>query len=120
MKNNLIKFTLLLLSFVAFSQLQAQEPARKGKANPEKAFAKMDTNGDQVIDMQEFMAAKEMRAAKRAEKGKETKKGNPEKTFGKMDADQSGGVSMDEFMAFKESKMAKRAKRKARKAQSGE
>ncbi|MBJ7327969.1 MAG: EF-hand domain-containing protein [Chthoniobacterales bacterium] len=68
---------------------RAEEGADKPKADPTKAFAKMDANSDGTVTKEEFMATP--KAQKDPEKAA--------KKFGKMDTDANGSLSLDEFKA---------------------
>jgi EF-hand domain pair len=68
---------------------RAEEGADKPKADPAKAFAKMDANSDGTVTKEEFMASP--KAQKDPEKAA--------KKFGKMDTDANGSLSLDEFKA---------------------
>lgn len=89
---DLMKRTFLAL-VVATSALllpaRAEEGAEKPKADPAKAFAKIDTNSDGSVTKAEFMASP--RGQKDPEKAA--------KKFTKMDADANGSVNLDEFKA---------------------
>ena len=88
-----MKRSSLALVAIATSALllpvRAEESADKPKADPAKAFAKIDANSDGSVTKAEFMASP------RGQK-------DPEKAankFTKMDADANGSVSLDEFKA---------------------
>ena len=68
---------------------RAEEGADKPKADPAKAFAKIDANSDGSVTKAEFMASP--RGQKDPEKAA--------KKFTKMDADANGSVNLDEFKA---------------------
>jgi Ca2+-binding EF-hand superfamily protein len=89
---DLMKRTFLAL-VVATSALlfpaRAEEGADKRKADPAKAFAKIDANSDGSVTKAEFMASP--RGQKDPEKAA--------KKFTKMDADANGSVTLDEFKA---------------------
>tara|TARA_R110002049_G_C9175812_1_gene562629 strand:+ start:8557 stop:8850 length:294 start_codon:yes stop_codon:yes gene_type:complete len=87
----LIKIGVTVLGLLAFSQVNAQE--KKDKKGPEVAFAKLDTNKDGKISLDEFKA----RVVK-AKEGDENKKPmDPAKVFAKKDANSDGFIDMDEF-----------------------
>ena len=88
-----MKRSSLALVAIATSALllpvRAEESADKPKADPAKAFAKIDANSDGSVTKAEFMASP------RGQK-------DPEKAankYTKMDADANGSVSLDEFKA---------------------
>jgi Ca2+-binding EF-hand superfamily protein len=90
----LIKIGVVVLSLLAFSQVEAQEKKGKGKG-PEAAFAKLDTNKDSKISLDEFKA-REMKV----KEGDENKKQpDPAKVFAKKDANSDGFLDIEEFKA---------------------
>ena len=87
------------------------EGGGKEKPNPEKAFARIDTDGNGQVTLEEFTVA----YAKRMEKMKERQGDRPEgaKTppeagdiFARMDADSNGSVSLEEFTTHMEQRAA--------------
>lgn len=94
----LIKIGVVVLSLLAFSQVNAQE--KKGRQNPEEAFKKLDTNKDEKISLEEFKAR-----PVRAKEGDENKKAaDPEKAFARKDTNSDGFISLEEFKARPERK----------------
>lgn len=87
------KPTITVFAFTIFlgSQIVAQEPIQQKERDPEKLFARMDTNGDGSIDKLEFEAIKEKREEKT---GKEI---DGSKLFSKIDANNDGSISKEEF-----------------------
>ena len=89
-----MKHIRIALVVVATSALllpaRAEEDADKPKADPAKAFAKLDANTDGAVTKEEFMASP--KAQKDPEKAA--------KKFTKMDADANGSLSLDEFKAW--------------------
>jgi Ca2+-binding EF-hand superfamily protein len=75
----------LVAGLFAPALLSAQE---KKKPDPEAQFAKMDTNGDKKLSLEEF-------------KGKRTgdKATKAEEQFKKMDKDSDGALTLEEFKA---------------------
>lgn len=76
---------------IAASLSYGQDGPKKGHKppEPEKIFAKLDSNTDGSVSLDEF------KASPRGQK-------NPEKAgeiFKKIDADSSGGISLEEFKA---------------------
>ena len=90
--NSMKRSSLALVAIAASALLlpvRAEEGADKPKADPAKAFAKIDANSDGSVTKAEFVASP------RGQK-------DPEKAankFTKMDADANGSVSLDEFKA---------------------
>ena len=88
-----MKRSSLVLVAIAASALllpvRAEEGTDKPKADPAKAFAKIDANSDGSVTKEEFVASP--RGQKDPEKAA--------KKFTKMDADANGSVSLDEFKA---------------------
>lgn len=79
---------LSVLALASFTANAAEEGAKK-KADPAKAFAKMDANSDGSISKEEFMASPQAKKdAAKAEKG-----------FGMKDKDKDGKLSKEEFTA---------------------
>ena len=78
-----------LATSVLLLPVRAEDGADKPKADPAKAFAKVDANSDGTATKEEFMTTP--KAQKDPEKAA--------KKFTKMDADANGSVSLDEFKA---------------------
>ena len=55
MKTTILKIGLFTLALLSFSQIDAQN---KKKQKPEKMFAKIDTNKDGSVSLEEFKARK--------------------------------------------------------------
>lgn len=79
---------LAIASTVTFAE-EAPKKEGKKKPDPAKAFAKLDTDSNGSISLDEFKASP--KGAKDPAKA--------EKAFAKMDADSSGGISLEEFSA---------------------
>ena len=82
--------TAVLASSALLLPARAEEGADKPKADPAKAFAKVDANADGAATKEEFMATP--KAQKDPEKAA--------KKFTKMDTDANGSLSLDEFKAW--------------------
>ena len=89
----LIKIGILTLSILAFTQVNAQE--KKGKKGPEAAFAKLDTNSDSKLSLEEFKA----RVIKVKEGDENKKPVDNEKVFARKDANSDGFIDIEEFKA---------------------
>ncbi len=90
--NSMKRSSLALVAIAASALLlpvRAEEGADKPKADPAKAFAKIDANSDGSMTKEEFVASP--RGQKDPEKAA--------KKFTKMDADANGSVNLDEFKA---------------------
>lgn len=87
-----MKVITTLLSVLALASLvnAADEGAKKPKADPAKAFAKLDANSDGSLSKEEFLASPQ--AKKDAAKA--------EASFGKKDKDGDGKLSKEEFSAM--------------------
>jgi hypothetical protein len=71
---------------------EGKDKDKKGKgANPERAFKKLDTNGDGKLTLDEFKASLKPEQAVRADR-----------MFARMDANSDKSVSLEEFKAFRE------------------
>lgn len=89
---------LSVLALASFS-LNAAEGGAKKKADPAKAFAKLDANSDGSISKEEFLASPQ--AKKDAAKA--------EKNFANKDKDKDGKLSKEEFTAAPAKKKKKDA-----------
>lgn len=91
----LITTILATLAFASISIHAADEAKKteKPKVDPEKAFAKKDTNSDGKLTKEEFL-----KGAKDAAKS--------ETQFGAKDKDKSGDLSKEEYMAQGKKKKA--------------
>ena len=87
MKTTFLKIGLFTLALLSFSQIDAQN---KKKQKPEKMFAKIDTNKDGSVSLEEFKAQKVK---------KEIPAKEQEKRFTAMDTDANGGVNLEEYKA---------------------
>jgi Ca2+-binding EF-hand superfamily protein len=90
-----MKVITTLLSLLAIASFvnaadEKKEEGKKPKADPAKAFAKLDANSDGSISKEEFMASPQ--AKKDATKAEES--------FGKRDKDKDGKLSKEEFTAM--------------------
>jgi Ca2+-binding EF-hand superfamily protein len=92
----IIKITILILAFLSFTLVQAQD---KKLEMQQKRFAKIDSNSDGSVNQAELDAFY---------KDKTTKSGEPFKTkkmFKKIDKDKSGTLTLEEYTAsFKKEK----------------
>lgn len=77
---------LSVLALTSITLSAAEGDAKKPKADPEKVFAKKDTNGDGKLSKEEFT-----KGAKDATKA--------EAAFANKDKDKDGSVSKEEFTA---------------------
>jgi Ca2+-binding EF-hand superfamily protein len=80
--------SILALTLVAFSADAAfAAKQKKGKQTPEKRFALLDTNKDQAVSREEFLAKRKDDAAKQ----------KAEKQFKRLDKDGNGSLNLEEF-----------------------
>lgn len=86
-----MKVITTILSVLALASFvnAAEGDAKKPKADPAKAFAKLDTNSDGSLSKEEFLASPQ--AKKDAAKA--------EKAFGGKDKDKDGKLTKEEFSA---------------------
>lgn len=103
MKVTNLKFSLLVITLLAFTQINAQDKKRE-RPTPEKMFEQLDTNEDKSISLEEFKARKR--------RGKEVKAEEQEKRFKKMDADSNGSISLEEFIEADKERRKNRENRK--------
>ncbi|QHI39261.1 hypothetical protein IMCC3317_46660 [Kordia antarctica] len=100
-----LKITLAVVALFAFSQTYAQDIGPKLK----KKFAKIDTNSDNSVSLEELTAFYE---------GKKTKKGHPfkaDKILLKKDTNKDGKLSLEEFAAKWDKKAKAKGKGKGKK-----
>ena len=92
----IMKVITTILSVLAIASFvnAADEGAKKPKADPAKAFAKLDANSDGAISKEEFLASPQ--AKKDAAKA--------EASFGKKDKDGDGKLTKEEFAAVNKKK----------------
>lgn len=79
---------LLLSAFVASICFAPAMAADKPKADPAKAFARMDKDKDGKVTKDEFLAGRQGDAAAKAEKA-----------FSRLDKNGDGSLSLEEFKA---------------------
>lgn len=95
-----LKFSVLVVCLFAFTQINAQDTKRE-KPTPAERFAKIDTNQDGVLSLEEFSAKKGK---------KETTAEEQAERFAKIDTDANGTISLEEFSAKKGKKKKKKKK----------
>ncbi len=91
---------------VEFDKAQ-KERAEKIKEKREKHFAKIDSDGNNLISKEEFDAHTDNVEAKRQEKNVDKKPIDAEKKFSKLDANNDGNIDKDEFLNRKKGKKSK-------------
>lgn len=94
MKSTILKFGVLTLGVFAFSQVNAQSNQRTA----EQKFSRIDTNGDNFIDMNELATVQSNKKKANANSM------DVSKMFQKVDANNDGKISIDEFKVKQERK----------------
>lgn len=103
---NLSKKIVLGICLIAGLNASAQEA--ESKIKKPKKFAKIDTNNDGKLSLEEYST---YRTALRDKKGKEPKKGDFSKRFKQIDLNQDGFLSKEEFKNRKATKSPKKDKK---------
>jgi Ca2+-binding EF-hand superfamily protein len=95
----LIKISVLALCFLAFTQVNAQDKKQnKGKKGPDSTFAKLDTNEDGKLSLDEFKAF-----APKTKDG-EAREIDHAKALKRKDTNADGFIDLEEFKARPEKK----------------
>lgn len=102
--------TMMTAACLMSAPTSAQE-AQKGMGQDMPTFADCDLNGDGTITEEEFIKARSVRIAKRAQEGRQMKNLANAPSFDDIDTNDDGGVSPDEFSAHQAEHKAKRNQR---------
>jgi Ca2+-binding EF-hand superfamily protein len=98
MKQWLCALFVLAMGMGMVGVARATDEKPKKKVDPEVAFKRMDTNGDNKLSLAEFSAKKEDKAA-------------AEKQFKAKDKDNDGFLTLEEFKAPVKQEQAKKKKK---------
>lgn len=96
-----VKVSLLVAAILGIFSTQAQQK-RRGQPNPDKIMAKVDSDENGTISLEEFKAAR---------MNQDFKDEVVEKRFRQMDMDDNGQVNLDELKKAIEHRKHRRGKR---------